>query len=271
VPAGGTSENGPADATKLSVLQRKFKGPALIHAFRQEAIPTWKLHAHQLLTHDADQIAGIVESLITDSVHKSLQSKAHGHDRAMAGVNRYLEEDSKSRWTTTFGPMYSKASTRAGAVIGAEMDINFNLIHSNLLKFARQNTGAMITDITETTRTKVNEIIRLGLEEGKTATEIAQMIREDTAFSQVRSQLIARTETTKAFNGAPTDSLKEYGAASGRVFTKTWSGVLDDRERDEHVEMEGETVGIDDVFSNGEDYPGEPNCRCTVIFNEEEA
>ncbi len=274
VPSGGTSENGPADATKetpTQVLQRKFKGPALIHAFRMEAIPTWKLHAQTLLSHDADQCAGIVEALITDSIHKSIQSKARGHDRAMAGVNRYLEEDSKSRWATTFGPMYSKASERAGAVIAANMDISWTLIHSNLLKFARLSSAQMVTDITETTRKTINGLITDGLEAGNTATQIAQSIREDTGFTKVRSQLIARTETTKAFNGAPTDSLKEYGKTSGRVFTKTWSGVLDDRERDEHVDLEGETVAIDDVFSNGEDYPGEPNCRCTVIFNEEEA
>ena len=30
-----------------------------------------------------------------------------------------------------------------------------------------------------------------------------------------------------------------------------------------------ETVGIDELFSNGLDYPQEPNCRCVVTFSEE--
>lgn len=273
VPKGGINPAGPMDPNKAapaSALQRKFKGPALVQAFRMEAIPTWKIVTSHLLAHDADEIAGIVDALIVDEV-KSVQGKARGQARAMAGVNRYLNEDSKSRWTKAIQPMYVKSSTRAGAVIAADMGISFSLIHANLLKFAARNTGDMITKISETTRSLVAGIVEDGLANSKTSAEIATLIRDASGFTQQRAELIARTETTKAFNGAPTEALKEYSSDSGKVYTKTWSGVLDDRERDEHVDLEGETVAIDDVFSNGLDYPSEPNCRCTVIFNEEDA
>jgi len=34
------------------------------------------------------------------------------------------------------------------------------------------------------------------------------------------------------------------------------------------VDMEGETVLVDEPFSNGLMYPSEPNCRCTALYNE---
>lgn len=63
------------------------------------------------------------------------------------------------------------------------------------------------------------------------------------------------------------DRAVEQGIITGQLM-KTWVGVMDDRERDEHVEMEGETVASDDTYSNGEDIPGEStyNCRCISRF-----
>lgn len=49
---------------------------------------------------------------------------------------------------------------------------------------------------------------------------------------------------------------------------KTWVGTMDDRERPEHVAMEGQTVGFDEAFSNGQVIPGdgEFNCRCVPRY-----
>jgi uncharacterized protein with gpF-like domain len=82
--------------------------------------------------------------------------------------------------------------------------------------------------------------------------------------------LIARTETTAIYSGAPVAALARFGEATGRTFLKTWFGVMDERERDEHVALEGETVGIDENFSNGIPYPSEPNCRCAAVTHEAE-
>ena len=50
---------------------------------------------------------------------------------------------------------------------------------------------------------------------------------------------------------------------------KTWVGVMDDREREEHVAMEGETVPMDEPYSNGNMDPGDDtyNCRCISRFS----
>jgi F like protein len=80
----------------------------------------------------------------------------------------------------------------------------------------------------------------------------------------------ARTTTLDAmklgqklsWDDAITKGLVEKG-----TLIKRWSGVMDDRERPEHVAMQGETIPYDSVFSNGEDIPGSStfNCRCLAI------
>jgi hypothetical protein len=58
------------------------------------------------------------------------------------------------------------------------------------------------------------------------------------------------------------------GDVDGSRLTKRWSGTLDDRERDSHLAMEGETVPWDQPYSNGQMQPGdsEYNCRCVSIY-----
>lgn len=54
--------------------------------------------------------------------------------------------------------------------------------------------------------------------------------------------------------------------------TKTWRHHGSKNPRDSHAAMDGETVGLDERFSNGADYPGDlglpaeetVNCRCTI-------
>jgi len=283
-PDGGTSADGQdpakddtssqdaADAkTERLTLVRKFKAPALQQALRQEAIHTWMTHTTLLLKHDADAIARIVmEHLLEpiDTKNRAMSFKSRGSERVLSAVNGYLRNESRSAWAKATTPLLVQASERSAAVVAADMNISFGLLHKNVVAFASRESGQLISSVTGTTKDLVSRIIQGGLDEGASTSTIAKTIREATGFSSSRASLISRTETTRAYNGAPTESLKELSRSTGRVFTKTWSGVLDDIERDEHVAMEGETVAIDDVFSNGLDFPSEPNCRCTVTYSE---
>ncbi len=272
-PTDPNAAKDPAAKTRErlgTLYARKFKAASLMSSFRSEAETVWHLHVHQQLEKDAAAIADIVMTYLQPP-EKALQSKARGAERAMSAVNRYLNEEGKASWLKTVGPLAVRSAQRAGAVVGADMGVNFNTLNSNLIKFAQRETGLLITSVSNTTKSLVSDIIQGGIDAKATKHEIAALIRESTGFSKARSMLIARTETTRVFNGAPTESLAEYGKSAGVNYLKTWSGVLDDRERDEHVALEGETVSIDETFSNDLDYPSEPNCRCTVLYSEEPA
>ena len=109
------------------------------------------------------------------------------------------------------------------------------------------------------------------LPEAERAARIARIVdRYRASYITFNADTIARTATL--------DSLKlgqqlawqdaiEKGIVDGPLM-KTWKGVLDDRERDEHVAMEGETVPMDEPYSNGNLIPGDDtyNCRCLSII-----
>jgi hypothetical protein len=65
----------------------------------------------------------------------------------------------------------------------------------------------------------------------------------------------------------------EAGFLDGARMVKTWVTVGDDRVRDEHYAMEGETVKWDEPFSNFEMVAGEStyNCRCVVRYTQDRA
>ena len=75
-----------------------------------------------------------------------------------------------------------------------------------------------------------------------------------------------------AFNQSATLTATNYG--SDVVAGQEWIATADSRTRESHVELDGEVVGINEPFSNGLDYPGDPagdaaetiNCRCTIGF-----
>ena len=84
---------------------------------------------------------------------------------------------------------------------------------------------------------------------------------------------IADTETHRIANTAALDTAKRAGAKS-----KTWITMMDDRVRDTHDYLEGETVDIDDNFYTYDgDHASAPglfglaennvNCRCELLFS----
>lgn len=250
-------------------IQRKMAIAGLQDAFRDEAEPIYTVVAQTQLKHDAARIGEIVMHEVLDVPEaKHLATKARGKERAMKSVNRYLADDSRKAWSRMMTPLNEKSALRSGAVVASDMNLNFGLLHGNLLRYARKQTATMITGVNKNTASLVSDIIQGGIDANASTREIARLISEATGFNRSRAQLIARTETTKAFNGAPTESLSVLAQTSNRSFTKEWSTVGDDRVRDEHVDLEGEKVDIDEEFSNGLQYPSEPNCRCTLLYDE---
>lgn len=250
--------------------ERKFQTASLHSALREEAHAQWKATSMALLKQDKDDIVEIINVYLVDAALKSIQSKTRGKDRVMTAVIGYLKSESQPRWAKATTPLLLKAAERSTAVIAADINVNYGLLHPSILKFVNEEGSTLITGISKTTREAINDAIAVGLEEGLSVKAIADKVGALGVFGDARADLIARTELTRAFNGAPNESVKEFARLSGRRFVKTWSGALDDVEREEHVALEGETVDVEETFSNGLDFPSEPNCRCTALISEVE-
>jgi hypothetical protein len=89
-----------------------------------------------------------------------------------------------------------------------------------------------------------------------------------TAFNAETNARTAALDAQRSAQRLVWEEAIESGAVARGDVTKTWRGVKDERERPEHLAMEGETVQFDQPFSNGEMIPGEStyNCRCIQVI-----
>ena len=97
------------------------------------------------------------------------------------------------------------------------------------------------------------------------------------SYLLLRGETIARTEAIGALNASHRESF-EQAIASGNVqrqdVRKVWRATRDNRTRDTHRAIGDESVGFDELFSNGLLYPCDPNgpasevvnCRCSVDY-----
>lgn len=144
--------------------------------------------------------------------------------------------------------------------------------------YARANAAEKAKGIGETTRTRIQRAVAQGSKEGLSTQEIAALIEEKTygVINDYRAEMIARTETHAALQYGSIEAAR----STELIQTKTWLSGSDPRTRDDHTEMDGQTVGIDEEFSGpcaGMQFPGDPNgppeqvinCRCVLLYNTE--
>lgn len=130
---------------------------------------------------------------------------------------------------------------------------------------------AMGKDITDLKKKITGEISR-GLSSGQMYSEITRNIAGWARIPKNNAVRIARTEAhriqTKASMNA-CNKAKEKGAD----VVKQWDASLDGKTRDSHRAVDGEIRELDEKFSNGLMYPGDPsgaaeeviNCRCALL------
>lgn len=102
-------------------------------------------------------------------------------------------------------------------------------------------------------------------------TDIIKQLDREASHWNTRATLIARTESTGAYNYGALNSLQDEG-----VTYKEWLATSDARTRFTHRVADGQTVKINEPFIVGGyemQHPGSPsappaevcNCRCTVV------
>lgn len=141
------------------------------------------------------------------------------------------------------------------------------------LAFVESVVGERVVGITDTTSQQIKEIVAEGIRRGESIDQIA--VRIDQLYLEEiipnRSETIARTETISASNAG-----SHFGAkATGLNLTKTWVATNDRRTRPSHRRLDGETRDLDERYSNGLLFPGDPTgeprevirCRCTQFYS----
>lgn len=128
-------------------------------------------------------------------------------------------------------------------------------------------------------RRKARQIIKQSISRGlltgehpsKMATRIEGIFTGDTPLSPYkRAVRIAQTEAHSIMNQAAFETMKAADAG-GLKMKKRWDATLDGSTRKDHRKVDGETVDLDEAFSNGLMKPGDGgpadriNCRCALV------
>ena len=154
------------------------------------------------------------------------------------------------------------------------------------IKFLVQYGFLLVSNMTQTTKAKLQDILAQGLNEGKSVDEIVKDILADNenGYSAMRARRIVRTEVMRASNYASMLAADKHDFEVDKI----WIARIDSRTRRipadmyDHVNLNGQKVGWDEYFtSTGKKgdlvfagFPGDPttppgfsiNCRCTVGF-----
>lgn len=152
-------------------------------------------------------------------------------------------------------PMTKKA---AGDFVSSWLENIIQYFRMYLLEYAQK--------ISDTTRKWILDRMEEGYAAGYSTPEIVQLIN-NREYMGYRAEMIVRTEGTRAANFGV-----QLGAHSyDYEVDKLWISVPDNRRRHSHATVDGELRGLNEPFSNGLMFPGDPrggakeviNCRCT--------
>ena len=186
--------------------------------------------------------------------------------------------DEAKKLTALFTPLWKQAYDD-GAKVSAESYGLTGLDRPELVSQARIHGGKRVVGIQETTQKNIAAIISRGVENGSSQNALKKEIFDamGPGTTRARAKLIAQQETAMSLATGQFDTMKAAGAT-----TKEWhhrDPQKDPRDgthgKVNHVELEGETVAIDEPFSNGLMYPRDPNdgrpeevirCRCYLTY-----
>lgn len=118
----------------------------------------------------------------------------------------------------------------------------------------------------------INDALIQGILQGESVPKIAKRLSDTVRMDKNAAIRNARTATTGAQNAGRVDSYKR-AQNMGIDLQQEWMATLDGRTRHSHRAIDGERVGVGEMFSNKCHYPGDPtgpahevyNCRCTLV------
>lgn len=141
----------------------------------------------------------------------------------------------------------------------------------NETKLSENLYTALGKDIVDLKKKITGEISR-GLSSGQMFSEISRNIASWARIPKNNAMRITRTEAHRIQCKATADA-QHKAKEKGADVLKQWDSTLDSKTRESHVAMDGEVVELDETFSNGLEYPGDPkgsaeeviNCRCALL------
>ncbi len=202
-------------------------------------------------------------------------------------INRELDDE-----ITALSEQCVKADTNAMKYVGTAMAQIFVFNYNAQAKTLNDKTGVLIpfikklarkkrllppsTDKTKDRlwhRVKIRYVVMSGIRHGRGISGISDQLKTVTRMDINAAIRAARTACTNAENQGKLDAMFTLRDKYGIDVKKMWFATLDNRTRTSHREIHGEIRELEEEFSNGLQFPADPdgdpsevwNCRCTLL------
>lgn len=154
--------------------------------------------------------------------------------------------------------------------------ISFNLSNQRANDWMIDNGAKLITNVNETTRFQIKNVVKRGINEGlsydKIAANITKRYKEfaigkPQLHIRSRAHLVAITETGNAYEAGAREGAKQADAA-GLIMEKFWANTGDMKVSEGCIaNTDDNWIPLDQVHNSGHDRPLRfPGCRCGELY-----
>ncbi len=182
-------------------------------------------------------------------------------------IESYLKDSYENGYV---GTMYDIAKQGIPVItpIDQAAAVRAILVDSKVSNGLYNRLGVEVAGLKKTITQEISRGIATGLGYG----DIARNIANATSAPFSRTKTIARTEGHRIQQTSTADA-QQAAKDKGADVVKQWDATLDGKTRDSHRRVDGEIRELDEKFSNGLMYPGDPsggaaevvNCRCASL------
>lgn len=207
-----------------------------------------------------------VSDEIEDVLVKFFETEAKAIARAYSRSVRQMGYDWE-RWRRLEKPIAHSTrlqleSAAERAFVEVETIAEFNLENIRAMEWAEDNATVLIRGMAEETKANVTRIVNEGISQGWARDKLANALMEHSDFGKARAQMVARTETQRAFNQGNLRGYKESEVVDGKYWLEMGTGICNVC----LMNTDAGVIGMDANFPSGHDAPpAHPNCRCRLM------
>lgn len=213
------------------------------------------------------------------SLSESILDTTETFDRDLFVFQQQLQTLLKAHYEDTFTKQNRLTERFIARDVAKQLLPSFEALQELWLE---ENALEASTEVTETTRRRIVQIINEGREQGLGIQQISVNIANDIdELSSFRAATIAITETHNAALFAVENQTRSIAQELGASVIKEWMSAEDSRVRRDHAIADGQRVGMDGRFRVGGVTMSRPGdraggaaqtvrCRCQLTFRFDE-
>lgn len=187
---------------------------------------------------------------------------------AFTTVSNYLDDCYTNGFVGSLYDMHGQGVPLA-MPINQESMIRAVQLDSNIKEGLYTRMGVDVEEL----RNRITAQVSRGIATGASWKQVAKQLDGEMRIGYNKAVRIARTEGHRIQNQAKMDSMDD-AVERGADLVKQWDATLDGKTRDSHAIVDGEFREKDEEFSNGLQFPGDPdgsaaeviNCRCALLM-----